>query len=421
MLHTLAMILAGGASPDLSVLTAERAEAALPFAGKFRIIDFTLSNCVNSGIYNVDVLTQYRPRSLHAHLDVGRPWDLDRAQGGLRVLHPSPTPEGGGWQRGTADAVRYNMDLLEEYPHNTVLVLAGDHIYKMDYQPMIQMHLEKEADVTLAVHTVSPHESYRYGIVSVDDDGKVEEFVEKPRRPIRQGFHEVPLASMGIYAFRKDFLMDVLSRGKDADFGRELLPRLIGNVNAFAYTFQGYWADVGTVQSYYEANTALLIETPALDMYDPEWIIHTTSAQRPGVEIGSTARVENSMISDGCRVHGQVTRSVLSPGVFVGAGAVIRDSVILSDTWIGPGAKVERCVIDERVHVGDEVLLGEGDDNTPNSSAPNKLNTGLTLVGLRAQVPAGTRVGRNVVIFPRTGESAFGPDRIIASGTTLGA
>ncbi len=421
MLHTLAMILAGGASPELSVLTAERAEAALPFAGKFRIIDFTLSNCVNSGIHDVDVLTQYKPRSLHAHLDVGRPWDLDRAQGGLRVLHPSPTPEGGGWQRGTADAIRYNLDLLEDDQQtDTVLILAGDHIYKMDYAPMIQMHREKQADITLAVHTVSPHESYRYGIVSMDDDGKVQRFVEKPRRPIRQVFDEVPLASMGIYAFRKDFLIDVLKNGQDVDFGRELLPRLIDKVQSYAYHFHGYWADVGTVQAYYEANTALLIETPALDLYDPEWIIHTTSAQRPGVEIGATARVENSMVSDGCRIHGHVTRSVLSPGVFVSQGSTIRDSIILSDTWIGPGVVIDRCVIDERVHIGDEAVLGEGEDNTPNSSAPNKLNTGLTLVGTRAQVPAGARVGRNVLISPRTVEQAFGPDRIVASGSTLG-
>lgn len=414
--------MAGGASPQLSVLTAERAEAALPFAGKFRIIDFTLSNCVNSGIYKVDVLTQYRPRSLHAHLDVGRPWDLDRAQGGLRILHPSPTPEGGGWQRGTADAVRYNLDmLLEDQEVDTVLILAGDHIYKMDYQPMLHMHREMNADMTLAVHTVNPHESYRYGIVSIGDDGRVEDFIEKPTRPIRQGFRDIPLASMGIYAFRKDFLIDVLQKGSDVDFGRELLPRLVKKVRTYAYTFHGYWADVGTVQAYYEANTALLVETPALDLYDPEWIVHTTSAQRPGVEIGDTARVENSMVSDGCRIYGQVSRSVLSPGVVVSPGAVVRDSVILSDTLIGAGAKIDRCVIDEQVQVGNEVLLGTGEDNTPNHATPHQLNTGLTIIGRRSHIPTGACVGRNVVVFPWTEEAAFGADRNIASGATLGA
>lgn len=421
MLRTQALIMAGGTSPELSVLTAERAEAALSFAGKFRVIDFTLSNCVNSGIYNVGVLTQYRPRSLHAHLGVGRPWDLDRAQGGLRMLHPSPTPEGGGWQRGTADAVRYNLDLLEESNAEAVLILAGDHIYKMDYRPMLHMHEEKQADITLAVHSVSPHESYRYGIVSLDNDERVESFVEKPRHPVRKGFRDIPLASMGIYIFRKELLYQTLSQGSDVDFGRELLPRLIedSRVRTYAYTFHGYWADAGTIQAYYEANTALLVETPVLDLYDPEWVVHTASAQRPGVEIGETARVENSMISDGCRIYGQVFRSVLSPGVYVSPGATIRDSIVLSDAWVGPGAMLDRCIVDEYVHIGDEALVGDGEDNTPNSHAPDKLNTGLTLIGTRARIPVGTRIGRNVVVQPRVGETAFGPDRIITSGTTL--
>jgi glucose-1-phosphate adenylyltransferase len=284
---------------------------------------------------------------------------------------------------------------------------------------MIRMHRERQADITLGLHTVSPHESYRYGIVEVDEDGRVDKFVEKPNRPIRQGFRDVPLASMGIYVFRKDFLIKALSESRDADFGRELLPRLIGKVQTYAYTFPGYWADVGTVQAYYEANTALLVETPVLDLYDPEWIIHTTSAQLPGVQLGDQARIENSMVSDGCRVYGYVTRSVLSPGVFVAPGATVRDSVILSDVWIGPGAVIERCIIDENARIGDEALVGDGDDNTPNASAPARLNTGLTLVGSRAQVPAGTKVGRNVVIRPRTTEAAFGLDRVIPSGTTL--
>lgn len=337
MLRTLALILAGGDSPALNVLTAERTEAAVPFAGKYRIIDFALSNCVNSGIYNVGVLTQYRPQSLNTHLGVGRPWDLDRAQGGLRILHPSPTPEGGGWQRGTADAVRYNLDFIADQPAETVLLLAGDHVYRMDYQPLLRLHQEREADITLAVHNVSPHEAYRYGIVSVDANGRVERFVEKPRRT------SISLASMGIYVFRKNFLLEILG-GQEVDFGRELLPRLIEQVTAYAYTFDGYWADVGTIQAYYEANMALIGETPALDLYDPDWIIHTTSAQRPAVEIGAEARIENSMVSDGCRIYGQVLRSMLSPGVFISSGAVVRDAIILGDTWIGPDAVIDRCI-----------------------------------------------------------------------------
>lgn len=419
MLKTLALILAGGASPELSVLTSERAEAALSFAGKYRIIDFPLTNCVNSGIYHVGVLTQYRPRSLHAHLGVGRPWDLDRTQGGLRILHPFPTAEGGGWQRGTADAVRYNLDYIEDQAVDAVLILAGDHIYKMDYRPMLQLHTEREADVTLAVHGVSPYESYRYGIVSIGDDGEVENFVEKPRRPTRQSFRDAPLASMGIYVFRRDFLVSILREKDIADFGRELLPGLIGQARVFAYTFHGYWTDVGTVRAYYEANTSLLVESPALDLHDPEWVIHTTSAQRPGVELGESARVENCLVSDGCRIHGYVTRSILSPGVYVSPGAIVRDSIILSDTWIGSGAVVDRCIVDEHVRIGNHVLLGDGDDNTPNDLAPNRLNTGLTLVGLRAHIPDGVRVGRNVVIHPRLGERYFHGQSVVPSGKTL--
>ncbi|WP_129629471.1 glucose-1-phosphate adenylyltransferase family protein [Candidatus Oscillochloris fontis] len=413
MLRTLALILAGGDSPALSILTAERTEAAVPFGGKFKIVDFTLSNCINSGIHNVGVLTQYRPRSLHAHLGVGRPWDLDRAQGGLRLLHPSPTPDGGGWQRGTADAVRYNRDFVEEQVADAVLLLAGDHIYKMDYTPLLQFHEEHEADVTMAVRSVSPHDVRRYGIVSVGSDGLIDRFVEKPRRSTSS------LASMGIYVFRKQYLLDLLTNGDDADFGRHILPRIIGQARAYAYNFQGYWADVGTLQAFYEANMALLAETPALDLYDTEWIIHTTSADRPGVQIGSSARIENSLLSDGCQVYGNVVRSILSPGVYVSPGATVRDSVIFGDAWIGPDAVVDRCIIDEDVRVGVGALVGDGADNTPNHEAPERLNTGLTLVGLHAQIPNGTCIGRNVIIRPRTPEQAFGAAKVIDSGSTV--
>ncbi len=413
MLRTLALILAGGDSPALSVLTAERTEAAVPFAGKYRIIDFPLSNCVNSGIYNVGVLTQYRPRSLNAHLGVGRPWDLDRAQGGLRILHPSPTPEGGGWQRGTADAVRYNLDLIEDQPIDAVLMLAGDHVYKMDYRPLLELHAERKADITMAVRSVSPHDARRFGIVSVGGDGRVDRFEEKPRRASSN------LASMGIYVFRKEFLIDLLRSSDDQDFGRHILPRIVGRASAYAYNFQGYWADVGTVQAYYEANVALLAESPALDLYDPEWIIHTTSADRPGVEIGPEARVENSLLSDGCRIFGTVARSVLSPGVYVSPGAVVRDSVIMGDAWIGPEAVVDRCIVDEYVTIGAGAIVGEGEATTANHEAPERLNTGLTLVGTRARLPEGLIVGRNVAIRPRTAEAAFGKGRSVPSGATV--
>jgi glucose-1-phosphate adenylyltransferase len=412
MLRTLALILAGGDSPALSVLTAERTEAAVPFAGKFRIIDFPLSNCVNSGISNVGVLTQYRPRSLHAHLGVGRPWDLDRAQGGLRILHPSPTPEGGGWQRGTADAVRYNLDLIEDHPFDAVLLLAGDHVYKMDYGPLLQLHEERGADVTMAVRSVSPHDAHRYGIVTMGSDGRVDRFEEKPRRASSN------LASLGIYVFRKPFLVELLRRGKEQDFGRHLLPQVVGSARAFGYNFQGYWADVGTVQAFYEANLALLAETPALDLYDPDWIIHTASADRAGVEVGATARVENSLLSDGCQIFGTVARSVLSPGVYVAEGAVVRDSILMGDAYVGPGAVVDRCIVDEGARIGAGATVGDGDASTPNQEAPDRLNTGLTLVGTQARIPEGVTIGRNTAIRPRTPESAF-RGKSLPAGSTL--
>jgi glucose-1-phosphate adenylyltransferase len=414
MLRTLALILAGGESPALSALTAERSEAAVPFAGKYRIVDFTLSNCVNSGIYNVGVLTQYRPRSLHEHVGVGKPWDLDRRIGGVRVLHPFLTSEGGDWQRGNADAVRANLDFIAEQPADVVLVLAGDHVYKMDYRPMLQMHQERNADVTVAVHSVSPHEVHRYGIVTVDSSGFVSRFDEKPRRSPSS------LASMGIYAFRKSFLIELLSGNAGNDFGRDIMPKVVGQTEVAGYHFQGYWADVGTVQAYYEANMALLVETPPLDLYDPEWVIHTRSEERPAAEIGAEARVEGSLLCDGCRVNGQVSRSIVAPGVVIADGAVVRDSILLTDTVVEAGAVIDHCILDKETFVGAGALVGDGDDNTPNQATPDRLNTGLTLAGRQARIPAGARIGRNVVIRPRVGEAAFKGDKSVASGKTIG-
>jgi glucose-1-phosphate adenylyltransferase len=414
MLRTLALILAGGESPALNVLTAERSEAAVPFAGKYRIIDFTLSNCVNSGIYNVGVLTQYRPRSLHEHIGVGKPWDLDRRIGGVRVLHPFLTSEGGDWQRGNADAVRANLDFIADQPVDVVLVLAGDHIYKMDYRPMLQLHEEHRADVTIAAHSVSPHEVHRYGIVTVDPDGTVGRFEEKPRRS------RSSLASMGIYAFRKSFLIELLDGGSENDFGRDVMPKVIGHTNVGAYNFQGYWADVGTVQAYYEANMALLVETPALDLYDPEWVIHTKSEERPAAEIGAEARVDGNLLCDGCRVNGQTLRSVIGPGVVIAAGAVVRDSILMTGTIVEAGASIDHCILDKEVVVGAGTLLGNGDDNTPNRAAPEQLNTGLTLVGRRARIPAGATIGRNVVIKSRVVEKDFPVDKTVPSGRKIG-
>ncbi len=415
MTRAFAMIMAGGSSESLSVLTEVRSEPAVPFGGKFRLIDFPLSNCVNSDIYNVAVLTQYRPRSLNDHIGIGRPWDLDRASGGVRLLQPYRGGPYGDWQRGTADAVRRNLDFVQMQQEEHVLILAGDHIYLMDYRPMLYHHVQSEADLTVAVRRVNPYETHRFGIVSVNTENRIVEFQEKPRRS------RETLASMGIYIFRKSTLVDLLQAHDYVDFGKDVLPGMLaGPYAVMAYTFPGYWADVGTVQAYWEANMSLLAENPALDLYDRDWVVHTRSEERAPAKIGAKAQVNGNLLSNGCRVDGVVERSVLSPGVYVAEGATVRDSVILSNTTIAPGAVVDRCIVDKDVRVGAGVLLGDGDDNTPNQSKPQEINTGITLVGKGSVIPDGLVVGRNVVIHAYTPETAFGKRKKITSGQDVG-
>ncbi len=415
-MSVMAMILAGGEGPGLSVLTTLRSEAAVPFGGKYRFIDFALSNCVNSGIYDVAVLTQYEPRSLNEHIGVGRPWDLDRGSGGVRLLQPyqSRRSDRGAWQEGTADALRFNLDVIPARTED-VLILAGDHIYKMDYRAMLRFHHQREADVTLAVRSVPAFEAHRYGMVAADPDGQVVEFEEKPRRT------RSTLASMGVYIFKREVLAACLSGAgkKHRDLGREVIPPLVKSAKVYAHYFQGYWADAGTIQAYYEANMALLAETPALDLNDPDWVIHTRSEERPAALIGPDAHVEGNLLCDGCRVDGTVVRSIISPGVYVAPGAVVRDSIIMTDAVIEAGAEVDRAILDKRVRVAAGAKLGWGEDNTPNRDQPNRLNTGLTIAGKGAVIPAGMTIGRNVVIFPRvTAKDYAGPE--IASGETIG-
>jgi glucose-1-phosphate adenylyltransferase len=411
-MKTLVMIMAGGASQDLSVLTLVRSEPAIPFGGKYRIIDFPLSNCVNSGLYHVSLLTQYMPRSLNDHVGVGKPWDLDRSQGGVRLLQPYLGPAQAGWQRGTADAVRRNLDFVEEQRVDTVLVLAGDHVYKMDYRPMLRMHQQSQAEVTVALHRVSPFETHRFGIVSIDGDMRVIGFKEKPRRS------KETLASMGIYAFKFQVLKEILADESLNDFGRDVLPSIYLRRRVYAYPFEGYWADIGTLQAYWEANMALLAETPALDLYDPQWVIHTRSEEQPPVQIGANAWVGGNLLSNGCIVEGVVERSVLSPGVRVAPGAIVRDSVIMNDTYIGANAKVERAIIDKSVCIGDGAEIGYGVDNTPNRRHPERLNTGITVVGKRARIPNGLKIGHNVIINPDMNEAHL-PGDFISSGETI--
>lgn len=410
-----AMIMAGADNANLGVLTEVRSEPAVPFAGKFRLIDFSLSNCVNSGIHNVAVLTQYRPRSLNDHIGIGKPWDLDRSSGGVRLLQPYRGGPYGDWQRGSADAIRRNLDYLLLQKEECVLILSGKHIYLMDYRPFIAHHKRTNAPVTIAVRRVSRHETHRFGIISLDADDRVVEFQEKPRRTQQN------LASMGVYVFQREFLVDVLSKAGGDDIGRDILPTLVAQGHVASYTYPGYWADASTVQAYWDANMSLLAEEPALNLYAPEWIVHTRSQERAPVKLGPAADVDGTLLSNGCQIEGAVERSVLSPGVQVGEGALVRDSVILNDTIIEPGAVVERCVIDKDVRICRDALVGHSDSNKPNPELPVRLNTGLTLVGKGSLVPAGMRLGRNVVIHPFSGAEAFGNGKGVESGTSVGS
>ncbi|MEI6043643.1 MAG: glucose-1-phosphate adenylyltransferase [Chloroflexota bacterium] len=412
------IILAGGQGERLSILSERRAKPAVPFAGKYRIIDFALSNCVNSGLFDILVLTQYRPLSLHDHIGIGKPWDLDRLHGGVRMVSPYLGRKDADWYRGTADAVYQNISELIELACENVLILGGDHIYKMDYRPMINLHLEKQAEATVGVMRVPIEEAHRFGIVTADDSGRIVDFQEKPKQP------KSNLVSMGIYVFNKEVLIDRLLKDADNpnsqhDFGHNIIPRMIQNGDpAYAYAFDGYWRDVGTVQSYWEANMELLEDPPAVDLYERGWVVRTRSEERPPAIIGSEAKVERSLISHGCQIHGEVIHSVLSPGVIVEEGAIVRDSIIMFDTVIGKNSVIDRSVLDKEVVIGPNSNIGYGDDQTVNKREPQRLNTGITLIGKRSELPEGIKVGRNCKIGTELKASEF-TSLELASGETV--
>jgi glucose-1-phosphate adenylyltransferase len=412
--RTMAVILAGGEGERLSILSSMRAKPAVPFGGKYRIIDFTLSNCVNSDIDNVVVLTQYNPRSLNDHIGLGRPWDLDRNRGGVKMLQPYiARGRVAEWYAGTADAVLQNINVIEHDSADTVLVLAGDHIYKMDYQPFVTAHRRRRADVTVAVRRVPLAEASRMGILAMDDADRIVDWQEKPKQP------KSDLASMGVYVFSKRTLRRWLGEDR-IDFGRHVIPAMLAaGARVFGYRFDGYWQDVGTIQSYWESNMALLQDRPELDLYDREWLIHTKSEERAPAKVGPTAQVHRSLISHGCVIDGTVVNSVLSPGVRVDVGAVVRDSIIMFDTVVRPGAVVDRAILDKEVVVGQGAIIGDGDDfDTPNRQEPGRLNTGITVVGKQAVVPRGARLGRNVKIGGEVRSSDF-VTRVIRSGESV--
>lgn len=412
----LTLILAGGAGERLSILSQVRAKPGVPFGGKYRIIDFALSNTVNSGLTDVGILTQYAPRSLIDHIGVGRPWDLDRSRGGVALLQPYiGRGRSRDWYRGTADAVLQNLEFIADRDPELVLVLAGDHVYKMDYRPFIALHRETGADATCAVRTVPIEEAHRFGILDVATDGRVTAFIEKPADPPSN------LVSMGVYVFSWPLLRDLLSPDR-VDFGRDILPWMVDEGRrVFAYEFGGYWQDVGTVESYWATSLDLLSDDPGIELNDLGWLVYTRSEERPPARIGADARIERSMISHGCVIDGTVEHSVLSPGVRVAAGATVRDSIVMFDSVVEEGAVLDRVIVDKEASIGPRARVGCGEDLRPNRDEPERLYAGITLIGKRARVPRGVEVGRNCRIDPGAVERDFARRRVIRSGETARA
>ena len=422
MKRVVALILAGGQGDRLSVLSEERAKPAVIYGGRYRIIDFALSNCVNSGVSRVGVLTQYRPRSLNDHIGIGRPWDLDRQGGGVTLLQPYLGRDSSDWYRGTADAVAQNIYFIEETRAELVLILAGDHIYKMNYDELIAYHLANGADVTVPLYEVPMAEAHRYGVLTKDDENRIVEFEEKPDRP------KSNLISMGIYVFNRQALIDQLiadSKRDDSthDFGGDIIPAMVEDrsMKVYGFPFHGYWRDVGTIQSYYDGNMDLLEDLPELNLYDPETRIRTRVTGYPPAKVGWRAYIQRSLLDLGCIVNGHVEHSVLSPGVYIEEGAVVRDSIIFDDCRIEAGAMVERSILDKGVTIGKNAYVGYGDDFTPNLDRPDIVNAGVTIIGKRAEIPPYVRIGRNCVIGPNVTVEAQGGDGYIASGTTIRA
>jgi glucose-1-phosphate adenylyltransferase len=417
MKKVLALILAGGEGKRLSVLAQERAKPAVPFAGKYRIIDFVLSNCVNSGINAVAVIPQYNPRSLARHIGVGKPWDLDRVVGGITLLYPFVSTNGEmHWYKGTAEAVYQNLRFIEDSRVDEVLVLSGDHVYTMHYEDMIKSHRQQEADITIGVTEVPWNETNRFGIILLDDNNRVVAFEEKPSQP------KSNLASMGIYVFNKDILFEVLEdahrRGLQ-DFGRQIIPEAIAKYQVYGYKYQGYWRDVGTIEAYWQANMDLVVDVPPFNLYDPETGVKTLSVDMPPVKLGPRTQVCRSLVSNGCIINGKVSNSVLSPHVYVEEGAQVMNSIIFHDTTIAQDAVVDRSIIDKECYIGPGCWIGCGDDYTPNKDEPDYLNSGITVIGEGARLPPGLRVGRNCKIDPGVSEGDFST-LSIPSGSSVG-
>lgn len=416
--NTVVMLLAGGVGSRLNVLVKARAKPAVPFAGLYRIIDFSLSNVMNSGLSQVGVLTQYKPLSLMRHISTGEAWDFSGRRRGVEILPPSTGFKDSDWYKGTADAVRQNLDFIKAHPSKEVLILSGDHIYRLDFHRMIQFHRRKKADITVGMMEVGWDEIHQFGAGIINRQNRIVEWEEKPEVP------RTNLASMGIYVFETDYLLALLAEDKnEIDFGMHLIPRAIGRDRVYAYPFEGYWRDVGTIQAYWEANMDVIRGGSGIS---PEaWGIRPNveddglDFDRPPARFIGGCDVRGSMVSAGCVIEGQVVNSILSPGVIVKAGARVRDSIIFHDCLIDEGAEIDLAILDKKVKVGRKAIVGSGERNAiPNHLYPKHLYTGISLVGKEAVVPAGIIIGRNCIVNPWQRQADY-KDSVVKSGETV--
>lgn len=412
-----ALVLAGGQGTRLGLLTDELAKPAVPFGGKYRIIDFALSNCVNSGIYAVGVLTQYRPHALSRHIGIGRPWDLDRKDGGVVVLPPFIAMDNSNWYKGTANAVYQNIDFVDSYDPEVVVILSGDHIYSMDYNEMIDYHLSKGADGTVACMRVPVSEAYRFGMMITDFDNRITDFQEKPQKP------RSDLASLGIYVFNWKFLKERLIEDEseaesENDFGKNVLPRIVEKEygSLYAFVFEGYWRDVGTLESLWESNIELTRPIPPLNLHDPSWRFYTQTEEYLPAYVGTSSHVRNSLINEGAEIYGRVESSVVFQGVHIGEGSVVRNSVIMTNTKIGRNVTIDRAIVGENSFISDDCVVGYGEE-VPHESQPHIYNSGLTVVGSDAVLPSGIKIARNSAIGNFVRERDFSGD--VPGGKTV--
>ena len=411
----IAMLLAGGQGSRLGVLTAKVAKPAVAFGGKYRIIDFPLSNCINSGIDTVGVLTQYQPLRLNTHIGIGISWDLDRNFGGVTILPPYEKSSNSEWYTGTANAIYQNLDYIETYHPDYVLILSGDHIYKMDYEVMLDYHKEHKADVTIAAMPVPIEEASRFGVVVAEEDGQISEFQEKPPEP------KSNLASMGIYIFSWPVLKEALVALKNepgCDFGKHIIPYCHEKgQRLFAYEYNGYWKDVGTLGSYWEANMELIDIVPEFNLYEEYWKIYTKSDIIQPQFISDEANIERSIIGEGTEVYGDVINSVVGAGVTIGKGAVVKDSIVMQGVSIGEGAKIEKSIVAENVVIGAGVETGVG-EYAPSTYDPKVYQFDLVTIGENSVIPDGVRIGKNTAIAGETTADDY-PDGLLASGNYI--